>query len=289
MAWKKQNVQLLPETEAKGEILEIYQEIKRALGIPYVNTMFQAFAPYPKYFIMFWRALQPVLETNEFFDAAERIAAEAYTRVHNYMNVPDLSRKVEELDFSIGAQEELRDTIDLYVYNNSVLLLISAAQIQALENPSNATRPGTVPAVHPVHPRRPVLVDEKHAPPDTQKIYEDIKKTMGAPFLNTSYINFGRWPDFLREYWSSLKPVLLSPLYEQTRIGMQQSALGLVAELPRPLQLSSAQLEDAGISHASLSSIIQTTEFFMLLLSRHLLNITFAKIGLEGGVQSAAA
>jgi hypothetical protein len=192
--------------------------------------MFQAYASYPKYFSIFWRALQPVLETNEFFGAAERIAAEAYTRVHNYMNVPDLSRKVEELDFSIGAKEELKDTIDLYVYNNSVLLLISAAQIQALENPSSASGT-TTPAQHPVHPKRPVLVDEKHAPPDTQKIYEDIKKTMGAPFLNTSYFNFGRWPDFLREYWSSLKPILLSPLYEQTRIGMQQSALTLAAEL----------------------------------------------------------
>jgi hypothetical protein len=229
-----------------------------------------------------------VLETNEFFGAAERIAAEAYTRVHNYMNVPDLSRKVEELDFSIGAKEELKDTIDLYVYNNSVLLLISAAQIQALENPSSASGT-TTPAQHPVHPKRPVLVDEKHAPPDTQKIYEDIKKTMGAPFLNTSYFNFGRWPDFLREYWSSLKPILLSPLYEQTRIGMQQSALTLAAELPRPLQLSAAQLEEAGISPASLSAITQTTEFFMLLLSRQLLNITFAKIGLEGGAQTAAA
>jgi hypothetical protein len=289
MAWKRQKLRLVPESEADPEVLEIYGEIRQALGLPYVNPMFQALAVYPKYFRVFWNALHPDLETREFFSLAKRLAAEAYTRVHNYFNVPDLSRKVQEMDFSPGAQEELRDAMDLYLYNNSVLLLIAGAQMQGFENPSASPRPASVPAEHPSHPERPVLVDERNAPPETRRIYEDIKKTLGTPILNTSYINFGRWPDFLREYWAALKPVMLTPIYEQNRIAIRNSGLSLATELPRPLPLSPTQLDDAGVSQGDLDAVIHITNFFLEQTSKQLLNISFAKIGLEGGVHTTVA
>jgi hypothetical protein len=289
MVWKRQKLRLIPELEADNEILEIYAEIKHALGLPYVNPMFQALAVYPRYFKVLWKALHPDLETGEFFSLAKRIAAEAYTRVHNYFNVPNLSRKVQELEFSPGAQEELRDVIDLYLYNNSVLLLIAAAQMQGFENPGAVARPASVPAEHPSHPERPVLVDERHAPPETRRIYDDIKKTMGTPVLNTSYINFGRWPDFLREYWAALKPVMLTPIYEQNRIAIRNSGMVLATELPRPLQLSPMQLEEVGVSHGDLDAVIHINDFFLEQLSKQLLNISFAKIGLEGGAHTTVA
>jgi len=289
MAWKRQKLRLVPESEADSEILEIYAEIKHALGLPYVNPMFQALASYPKYFKTLWKALRLDLETREFFSLAQRIAAEAYTRVHNYLNVPNLRLKVQEMEFSPGAQEELRDVIDLYLYNNSVLLLIAGAQMQGFENPGAVARPASAPAEHPSHPQRPVLVDERYAPPETRRIYDDIKKTMGTPVLNTSYINFGRWPDFLREYWTALKPVMLTPIYEQNRIAIRNSGMVLAAELPRPLQLSPTQLEEAGVSHGDLDAVIHITDFFMEQLSKQLLNISFAKIGLEGGAHTTVA
>lgn len=282
-------MKLVPESEATGATLEIYAEIKAALGISYVNPLFQALAAFPAYFRLLWKTLRPSMETGEFFSTAQRIAAEAYTRVHNYLSVPDLMRKMDEMEFSPGAQHELKDATDLYLYNNSVLLLIVAAQMQGFENPGASARPTTAPVEHPWHPERPILVDERNAPPDTRKIYEDIKKTMGSPFLNTSYVNFGRWPDFLREYWNALKPVILTPLYEQNRLALHQSALALAMELPKPLQLSPAQLDEAGVSHSDLSVVMQLTELFLQLLSKQLLNIAFAKISLEGGVHSTAA
>jgi|ERR1051326_3062461 hypothetical protein len=289
MAWKRQKLRLIPEAEADPEILAIYGEIKHALGLPYVNPMFQALGAYPKYFRVFWNALRPDLETREFFSLSQRLGAEAYTRVHNYLNVPNLGRKVQEMEFSSGAQEELRDVIDLYLYNNSVLLVIAAAQMQGFENPAASPRPASVPAEHPSHPERPVLVDERNAPPETRRIYDDIKKTMGSPFLNTSYINFGRWPDFLREYWAALKPVMLTPLYEQNRVAIRNSALSLATEVPHPLQLSPTQLEEAGVSESDLDAVIHTTDFFLELLSKQLLNISFAKIALEGGAHTTVA
>jgi hypothetical protein len=289
MAWKRQKLRLVPEAEADPDVLEIYGEIRHALGLPYVNPMFQALGAYPSYFRVFWNALRPDLETGEFFSLSQRLGAEAYTRVHNYFNVPDLGRRVQEMEFSAGAQEELREVIDLYLYNNGVLLLIAAAQMQGFENPNASPRTSSMPAEHPTHAERPVLVDEHIAPPETRRIYEDIKKTMGTPILNTSYINFGRWPDFLREYWYALKPVMHTPIYEQNRMAIQNSALALASEVPRPLSLPPTQLEDAGVSESDLDAVIHITDFFLEQISKQLLNISFAKIGLEGGVHTTVA
>ena len=137
----------------------------------------------------------------------------------------------------------------------------------------------------------PILVKEQNAPPETRRIYDDIKKTLGIPFLNTSYINFGRWPDFLlanigtrSSRWFSARK------YEQNRVAIHLYPLSaLAAELPQPLQLSPTQLEEAGVSESDLSAITQVTEFFLQILSKQLLNIAFAKIGLEGGAHSTAA
>jgi len=128
------------------------------------------------------------------------------------------------------------------------------------------------------------------APPAaTRKIYEDIKRTLGAPFLNTVYLSLARWPDFLSAYWESLKPWLKTPLYEQNRLAMRDSALSLAAILPRPLELSTAQMEEAGVPKDDINGVVQLAESFLDLLSKQALNIAFAKIGLEDGETSEVA
>lgn len=289
MPWKKYQLRLVKEEEAEGETSRIYMEVKQLLGLPTVNKVFQSLASYPKFFSVFWEAADPMLRTNEFFSAANRLGAEAYTRVHNYFSVPDLRFKVEEMHFSSGAQEELRAEIELYHYNYPVLLLLCAALMQAFENPGIEPRSQATPALRREIPRRPILVEEERAPAPTRRIYDDVKRTLGAPFLNTCYLTFGRWPDFLREYWNALKPVITGPIYEQHRRAIQESALSLAAELPEPLQLSQHEMTEAGVRESELAAIVQFTDSFIHLLSKQVLNLAFAKIGLEGGVRSTAA
>lgn len=289
MAWKRHKLHTIREWEADTATQEIYSEVELALGIVYVPTMFQVFASFPDFFRLFWNRAHPVLETREFFSAAERLRAESYTRMHNYFNIPDLGWKVENMQFSSGAQLELRRAVELYHYSHPVVLQLCAALVQAFENPETAARHGTTPARHPSHPEKPVLVEEENAPPLTRRIYEDIKRTLGTPFLSTCYFNFGRWPEFLNEYWEALKPVLSSPLFEHHRRALRESALTYAAELPEPLQLSTSEMEEAGVRRDDLSAIVQTAEFFLDLLSKQTLAMAFAKIGLEGGVRSAVA
>ena len=281
MTWKRARPYLLTEKEASGRIGEIFDEIKQALGVPYVNMLFEALASYPAFFVLFWATAKPALHTQEFFIYSERLGAEAYTRMHNYFAVPPLRSNAAAANHSTEAQAELQETVELYHYNYSVLLLLVAALVYAFEHPGTRIREGTPVAIDSRYLKQPILVEEDEAPLATRRIYDDIKRTLRTPFLNTCYMNFGRWPDFLGVFWESLKPLLRTPLYEHNRLALRDSALALASSLPKPLQLSNSQMEEAGVSAHDIDSVIQLSESFLNLTSKQALNISFAKIGLE--------
>ncbi|HEX7287616.1 MAG TPA: halocarboxylic acid dehydrogenase DehI family protein [Candidatus Angelobacter sp.] len=293
MAWKRHKLHAIKEAEADLRTSQIYFEIKEALGTPHVNTMFQVLASFPEYFSRFWERARPVVEMQEFFSTAGRLRAEAYTRMHNYFAVPDLRRRTQELSFSAGAVDELQQVVDLYYANYPALLLLCAAQAQAFENPETTVPRESRPAEHDwssvSRVQRPIQVEEESAPPATRRVYDDIKRTMGTPFLGTCYLSLGRWPEFLEEYWTALKPVVATARFEQNCAALRESALALAAELPHTLQLSMTELEEAGIGRDDVSTIVQSVGSFLELLSKQTLNLAFAKIGLEGGVRPAVA
>lgn len=289
MPWNRNKLRLVSESEAQGETARVFTELKETLGIPHVSMVFRILASYPRFFSLFWKCSRPMLQTGEFFDAAEQIRVQGYNQVKSGFPVPDLRAKLTELEFTQRAQDEVRDVVELYEYVNPVLLLVMAALIDGFEHPEGTPKHGTLPAHHPSHPARPILVDERLAPDPTRRLYDDIKRTMGTPYLNTSYITFGRWPDFLREYWDSLKPIIGTPAYDQHRAALREYALRAANDLPETIHLSQAKLEKAGVGDEERSLVLQTITFFLDLLSKQVLNIAFAKVALEGGSHSAAA
>ncbi|HET9183153.1 MAG TPA: halocarboxylic acid dehydrogenase DehI family protein [Candidatus Angelobacter sp.] len=289
MPWNRNKLNMVSETDAKGETARIFADLKETLGIPHVSMVFRVLASLPRFFPLFWKAARPMLQTGEFFTAADQIRADAHHRMQTRFAVPNLQGKLTEMGFTTGAQEEVKDVVELYEYVNPVLLLNLSALMEGLEHPAGPPRHGNLPAQHPNHPGRPILVDERVAPEPTRKLYEDIKQTMGTPYLNTSYITFGRWPDFLREYWNSLKPIIGSVNYEEQRAALREFALNATRELPEAIHLSPADLGRAGIGEDEQTMAVQAAHFFLNLLSKQVLNIAFARVGLEGGAASALA
>ena len=272
---------LLNERDAEGSTKTIFEDIKRSLGVPYVNTMFQALASHPRFFELFWNTAKPALYTQEFFICAERLGAEAYTRMANYFSVPDLRDGTAATDFGNREQPELQEAVELYDYNYSVLLLLSAALVHAFEHPDAHVREGTPVAIDSRYLKKPVLIEENVAPIKTRRIYEDIKRTLHIPFINICYMDFARWPDFLSSYWESLKPLLKTPLYEHNRLALRDSALSMASSLPKPLRLATSEMEEAGLSAPDIDSVIQLSELFLNQVSKQALNMSFARIGLE--------
>ena len=280
---RKRRLPLVREADASGRTLEIFQEIKAALGVPHVNLIFQAYAAYPKFLDSMWKAMQPAVETREFFQNGDRLRAEAYTRTHNYFLVPDLCSCIRDIHFSTGAQHELTDVVELFHYNNPLLLLITAMQLHAFEDGPPHHRRAETGADHPVISQKPVQITEESAPAPMRKIYEDIKRTLGVSFINTDYQALARWPDFLTMYWNAFKPLASSPLYGENRHALRESALALASDLPNGPQLSVEPMQEAGLTEDEISAGIHITEEFLDVLSGLLLNVAFAKIALEGG------
>src|SRR5437588_10605314 len=279
---RKRRLPLVREGDASGRTLEIFQEMKAALGVPHVNLIFQAYAACPRFLDCMWKAMRPAVETREFFQDADRLRAEAYTRTHNYFLVPDLCSTIREVHFSAGAQHELTDVVELFHYNNPLLLLIASVQLQAFEDGPTRHRTAQAGADHPVFTSKPIKITEEAAPAPIRKLYEDIKRTLGVTVINTDYQAFARWPDFLNLYWNSLKPVISSPLFGENKHALRDSALALATDLPNAPQLTVEHMQEAGLEAEEISAAIHITEEVLDLLSGLILNIAFAKIGLEG-------
>lgn len=283
---RKRRLALVREADASGRTLEIFQEIKTALGVPHVNIIFQAYGAYPRFLESMWKTLRPAVETRDFFQHADRLRAEAYTRTHNYFSVPDLCSSIRDIHFSAGAQHELTDVVELFHYNNPLLLLITALQLQAFEDGPAHLRSAATGAEHPVISEKPVQITEESAPAPTRKIYDEIKRTLGGGFLNADYQALARWPDFLHMYWNAFKPMAASPLYGESRHSLRESALTLASDLPNAPRLSVEHMQEIGLTDEEISAAIHITEEFLDNLSGLVLNVVFAKIALEGGNRS---
>lgn len=285
MPWKKgQRPKLVPEKGAPEPIARIYREIKQALGLPFVPFGYQTLAVYPRFLELHWERMRPLVATREFFQLADRVRADAYTRAHSYFRLPDLCQRIEDLHFSLGARQELTETVDLFHYKNSLMLLLMAAQLQAFDKPVGRGGGSSGPAlVRAPELAAPVLVAEEHAPNPIRKIYEDMKRTSNLPFVAPDHMALARWPDFFQSYWSLMKPLTESPIYSECQWAVRDTTWHVTTELPVTIDLTCDQLTDAGIADEDVGTCVKITELFVKTLSGLVLNISAAKIALEGG------
>jgi len=283
VAWKKGNrVRVLSEDALDEPTRQVLSEIRQALGLPVLSIFYPALAAYPQFLQLHWKMLKPLVATGNFFSCGDRLRADAYTRAHNYLRIPDLCARLEESRLSAAARQELAAALDLFHYANPLLLLLFAVQIQALEGPVGDPKTAKRPS-HPVYVERPFLIIEENASAPVRRRYEEIRRVLDLPYVNVEYQAMARFPDFLHLYWDLLKGLLQSPVYQESQYGIRDSAWNLARELPGPLELSIDQLLDAGMKEEDISSVPRILDLFVKNLSGLVMNVAIAKIALEGG------
>lgn len=290
MPWRRGNkLALVAEGQAQGRVKEIYTEIKESLGTPHISIVFQAYAAYPAFLELHWQSLRPVVQTSEFFSLADRLRADAYTRLHSYFQVPNLYQRMQSINFSEGAVKDLTGTIDLFYYCEPLTLLMVAAQFQAFEAPIGAQARSTRTATPAFPFSCPVFVDESTAAPATRKTYDEIRRTLELSTIPSAFKAFARWPDFMREYWEALRIVLQSPVYEGCHYGVRETAFALTREFPVIVDLSFGRMAEAGLADEVVGSLVRINEAFVNALSGLVLEVAFAKIAIEGGTSRELA
>ncbi len=282
MRWKRgSRLRLISEAEASPRTREIFCEVRERLGLPVVPLLYQAYAVFPDFLELHWQSFRPLLESRQFFVLGARLAAECYTRAHNYFAVDGLAGY--EVESAVEAAPPLSQVLDYYQYLDPFLLLITAAQMQAFEGAAGESLEAPDNARHASFPVAPRLLNDSEATAAVQRIWGERRRMLELAFVSDEHRALACWPEFYQRYWAGLKSLLQSPLYADCQYRIGESALKLAHELPVPVDTSIPQLLDAGLDNDQVYSLVRVNEAFMQALTGLLLDITFARIGLEGG------
>jgi hypothetical protein len=230
MRWKRGNrLQLVSDDDAAPRVRAIFDEVRHSLGLPVVPALYRAYAAFPEFLAVHWQAFRPVLQSQPFFLLGARLAAESYTRAHNYFEIASLTA----CDFRTEDSGKLpiSQVLDYYQYLDPLLLLISSAQMQALEGPIGENRSAAA-ANHPVFPVAPCLLAEDQATPAVHRIWNERRRILEVAFISDEHRAMACWTPLYRSYWSSLKGLLQSPLYADCQYRIGESAWTMARELP---------------------------------------------------------
>ncbi len=282
MRWKRGNrLRLASEAEASPRTREIFAEVRERLGLPVVPLLYRAYAVFPDFLELHWQSFRPLIESRQFFVLGARLAAECYTRAHNYFAVDSLSGL--EAEPAANVTLPLPQVLDYYQYLDPFLLLITAAQMQAFEGAAGESLETPANARHASFTVAPRLLSDSEATAGVQRIWEERRRILELAFVSDEHRALACWPGFYRKYWFDLKSLLQSPLYADCQYRMGESAMKLARELPVPIETAIPQLLEAGLDSDQLYGLVRVNEAFLQTLTGLLLDITFARIGLEGG------
>jgi hypothetical protein len=253
------------------------KEMESILGVPCMLLPFSALKPWPKLLPVLCKDLKPAVDTGEFFHSAQRLQADAYTRMFNYFFIPDLHARAEE----DGSARELADLVDLFQSRAALYALFFVLAGRSLEGPVGQSR-----SAAPV-PGRPLFPQIHWRETSVSKIPQNEAvgaQNITAPaFPNPEYAALHRWPGFFASYCNSLQSLLEFPLYTDWQLSTRTLAHRLVEELPVPAELAEQRLCPGGLSEQELGSAIDGIDSLVENLVRLLLNMAVARIGLEKG------
>ena len=282
MRWKRgQRLKLVSETDAPSPSRAILREVRQSLGVPAVPRLYQAYAAFPEFLQLHWQAFRPAVESRQFFVLGSRLAAESYTRAHNYFEIRPLPRP--EASKPSSALFQVPQVLDYYQYLDPLLLLIAAAQMQAFEGPVGQQARESGAASHPEFAVAPCLLRDDQASADVQRSWAERKRYSELAFVSDEHRALAYWPDFYLPYWAALKELLRSPVYADCQYRLADSALEMTSELPVRVETGILQLLDADLDDDQVTSVMRINEVFLQALTGLVLDITFARIGCEDG------
>ncbi len=287
MTWKRgSRLKLVSEAEASPPIRAIFDEVRHSLGVSAVPILYQAYAAVPKFLELHWEALRPALHTRAFFRMGERLAAEAYTRAQSYFAIPDLRARREQ-DFGDESESaSLLGALGYYQYLDPLLVLITAAQMQAFDGVVGSA----VERVESGSPKSmahaPELAACERAGTALQRIWEERRRTLALAFIPDEHRAAAMFPGIYQQCWSVLKELTASPLYADCQYRIGESAWGLVRDLPVPMESEISRLVEAGLSGEDISLVARVNESLFAAFTGMLLDVTFMRIACEGGSQT---
>lgn len=269
-----------PEYRASGKRAEWYTQMKSALQVPWMGVVTMAYAHYPTFFAELWRGLQPLAASLPFVQASRALRDETEARA-KALGPSSIVRRLQALGYAPRELDQMRDTVEVFSHGNFPYLLIATLTRLLLEGgePRGSAEARRFSGRHAPDVDVPlILMEAHHADATTRAVYDDIKATLGLPFVNTDYRAFARWPSWFAFAWSEIKPLVADAAYEPACLAVHERALNMAAnELPNPGSLNSQALCAAAEADAPLQEVISVARLFQWLLPGLVLNVALLR------------
>ncbi|MBY6201429.1 halocarboxylic acid dehydrogenase DehI family protein [Maritalea mobilis] len=267
----------VPEYEAAGALADAYARTKRGLGVPWMGVVAMAFAHYPNFYNCLWTALEPVIGTEAFASFCRSLRDAAETQAER-LGPPDILPRLESMGYGRREIDEIRACNEVFSDGNMPYLLMATLARLLLEGhawqgqASAGTRQTPVDASP-----KPTLMEAHHVDPTMAAIYQDIRETLGLPFVNTDYRAFARWPSYFAPAWADLKGAVTGPGYVDAVEHVHRIATELALALPNAARLTSEALRDAAKADAELDDVLSVVRLFQWLLPGLAVNVAFLR------------
>ena len=268
----------LPEYMATDQIADWYEETKETLQVPWMGVVTMAFAYYPTFFGELWRGIKPLCQSQVFVEASRNLRGYVEKRTLDLQPrslVPDLT----EMGYAPREIAAIRQMNDVFSHGNQPYAIIATIARFLLEfgDMGQDTEVAQFDGRHAPDVSVPfILIEAHHADSPTQGVYEDIKKTLRLPFVNTDYRAFARWPSYFALAWGELRELATTPLHETICLGCHNMIVKMVTEeFPNPGQLSAEALRKAAMQDASLEEVQAVCRLFQWLLPGLITNVAF--------------
>ena len=273
----------VPEFLADTNLRAVYEDTKSTLQVPWMGVVAMAFAHYPNFYQALWQGMKPLAESQEFVRACRDLRAHIEGAVRD-LEPRVLSDTLTDKNYAGREIDDIRALIDIFSHGNMPYLMIATAarlllEGHALEPKSDVTpstgRHGPATGIH------LTLIEPHHADAPTVKIFNDIKATLGLPFVNTDYRALARWPSYFSVAWTDLCRHILTPEYEAIVADAHVFAVSQMLALPNPGGLTSVVLLAAADQDGDRDEIIQVVQLFQWLLPGLITNVAFFRAQLS--------
>ena len=264
----------IPEHLAEPALKEIYEDTKAALQVPWMGVVAMSFARYPRFYTTLWGGFRELSASAEFLAACHELRQEVESAS---LSVPSILQKLHELGYTEPEIAEIRALIEIFSHGNMPYLFIATAARLLLEGSEIGTSRSISKPVQsrhgPAAGGKLVLMEPHHAERQLQALYDDLKSTIGLPFLNTDYRALARWPSYFDVAWRSLRPLIGTPAYDEAVERVHKKAVALVLALPNPGELTSAMLVAAANEDTGAESVLDVVRLFQWLLPGLVVNV----------------
>jgi hypothetical protein len=270
----------LPEYRAEGRVAGWYGEVKEALQVPWMGVVTMAYAYYPSFFAELWRGLRPLVASAPFVAAFRDHRAQIEAAVAE-LEPPPIAVRLAGLGYAPREIDAIRDAVEVFSHGNHPYALIATIARLLMEGGEMAGR-GAAPAFEGRHAPEVsvpfVLMEAHHADQPTRAVYDDVKRTLELPFVNTDYRAFARWPSYFALAWGDLAPRAGSPAHEALCLSYHESMVEAAREaLPNPGGLASAALRQAAAADAPLDEVLAVCRLFQWLLPGLVTNVAYLR------------